>query len=292
MGTLPIVDLLLVVLIMALWGGNFPVAKVALNEMPALWFTTIRLALVGVGQTPFVPIPRGQFARLLFLSVTLGVGHYTLIYLAIARLDAATTVVLLQLTAPFGALIGLLNFGERIKSLQVIGMGVSFVGVITVVGGIDMNSDPWGVVFAIVSAAFWAIASSQAKKLSDVPGTTINAWVSLFAAPQLLIASLLLETGQIESLGRLSIGAWLSLLYCAIIAGALAWILWYNQLKKHPVNSLVPFLLLIPIFGILGSNAVLGEALTPRLIGGAILTMSGSFAIQLGPRIQAKLRRS
>ena len=54
----------------------------------------------------------------------------------------------------------------------------------------------------VIGGAFlWSIANLQIKLLDGVSGHTINAWVALFATPQLLLASLLLERGQLAWAG-------------------------------------------------------------------------------------------
>src|SRR5690606_15392161 len=82
-------DLALTVFVMALWGLNFVVAKVGLEEIPPMLLVGIRFALVAALLIWFVPIPRGHMRNIAALSVSMGCLHFSLMFIGIEHVDAS-----------------------------------------------------------------------------------------------------------------------------------------------------------------------------------------------------------
>ncbi|MGC8165189.1 hypothetical protein ACP3WT_26630, partial [Salmonella enterica] len=76
-------------------------------------------------------------------------------------------------------------------------------------------SAPLHLALIIGASLLWAIANIQMKQLAAIDGFALNAYMSLFAAPQLLAVSAVLETGQIDSLRTASLWGYASLVYMA-----------------------------------------------------------------------------
>ena len=90
--------------------------------------------------------------------------------------------------------------------------------------------------------------------------------------PQALFASVIIEGNTIEHIMNASLQAWIILFYLALVMNVVGYSIWYSLLKKHPVNSVMPVLLLFPITGLLTAIFVLKEnPNTYAYIGGAII---------------------
>jgi O-acetylserine/cysteine efflux transporter len=70
------------------------------------------------------------------------------------------------------------------------------------------------------------------------------------------------------------------LAYTAIAASIIANATWYGLMQKYPINTVVPFSMLIPIVGIGAGLLVLNEALTLQKLAGGGLTLLGVGIIQ------------
>ena len=56
--------------------------------------------------------------------------------------------------------------------------------------------------------------------------------------------------------------------------------LWYTLVHRHPVSMVAPFLLLMPVFSVIGGVLFLGETLTGQiLLGGAIVIAGVTFIL-------------
>jgi O-acetylserine/cysteine efflux transporter len=112
-------------------------------------------------------------------------------------------------------------------------------------------------------------------------GMTVAAWISLFTAPQLFLASLLFEEGQVDAITSAGPRVWLVVIYLGLIMTTLGDTLWNTLVRRHPISTIAPFLLMQPIFSAIGAVVFLGEVLTlPILVGGAIIASGVAFILR------------
>lgn len=254
-----------------IWALNFVVAKVGVSEMPPLLLLAIRFSLVAVLLTPFLRRLYGAWPTMLALSVVLGGLHFGLLFFGLQRVDAGPAAIAIQLTVPFSAILAWAVYGERMSLLQIIGLVIAFVGVYVLAGDPVRAPDP--VYFAlVVCAAFaWASANILIKRLVAVRPITVNAWLALLTAPQLLVISLLVENDQWAVIATADWRAWGAIVYMAVAASIVAYSLWYYLIGKYEVNRVVPMMLLAPVLAVGLAAALLGEPLSAQtLIGGAV----------------------
>jgi O-acetylserine/cysteine efflux transporter len=159
---------------------------------------------------------------------------------------------------------------------------VAFSGVAIMMGEPRLTADLVAVGFVILATLVWALANIQIKELGPVDGFSLNAYLGLFAAPQLLVTSLLLESGHREVLVAAN---WttvaLAVLYLAVMVQIVSYAIWYRLLRLYPVNQLMPITLLCPVLGVLAGVVILGEVLTWTAILGSAATLAGVAIIML-----------
>ncbi|HEY0834410.1 MAG TPA: EamA family transporter [Azospirillum sp.] len=268
-------DVALALLVMALWGLNFVAAKIGLAEFPPMLMMALRFTLVAALLLPFVRMPRGRMRGVLLLSVILGAVHFPLMFNGIKGLDAATASVAAQLQVPFASLLAALFFKDKLGWKRAFGMVVAFAGVLLIAGEPRLAGNLTPLFLVVAASLAFALASVQIKRLGSVDGFALNAWMALFAAPQLLVLSLLLESGQAEAIANASLWGWGAVAYIAVMATIVAYGLWYRLLRRYDVNQAVPYMLLVPLFGVASGVLLLDEPLTWRLALGGLVTVAG-----------------
>ena len=279
-------DLLIAMVVVALWGINFAVAKIALFEFPPLLLMGMRFLIVAALLLPFVRMPRGRVRGVLVLSVILGTIHFPMMFNGIKGIDAATASVVAQLQVPFASLLAAVVFKDRLGWRRAMGMLVAFAGVLLIAGEPRLGDSLWALGLVVGGSFAFAAANVQIKRLGNIDGFALNAWMALFAAPQLLILSGLFEHGQWEAVRTASWEAWGSLFYIAVLATIVAYGMWYRLMRRYDVNQAVPFMLLIPLFGVLSGVVLLGEPVTWTLAVGGLLTVAGVAVIVMKvPRV-------
>ena len=263
------------VFVTLVWGFNFGIAKLGLEQLPPVFMMALRFALVAVLLVPFSPLPRGRVREIFALSFTLGAVHFPLMFTGLRGVDAAAAAIAVQTQVPFSALIAAVVFKDRLGWRRTLGMGVAFAGVAVLAGEPRFAGGLWSFLMIIAASFVWAVANVQMKFLGDLNGFAVNGWMSLFAVPQLLAVSLLLETGQLDALAAADWKAFAAIVYTALCVTILGYGLWYWLLHRYPVNQTMPFSLLVPLFGVLSGIVVLGEPLLPSIVLGGLLTVGG-----------------
>lgn len=269
--------LALMLLVQLLWGVNFAIAKFGLDSFAPIFFVALRFTLVALLLVFIVGLPkRSMLKQLLPLSATMGVMHFTLIFLGMRDLDAATSSIAVQLQTPFAAIMAAFFFGERLGWRRIVGMAVAFAGVLLIAGEPRFSSNPWPLLAVIAAALVWAAGNIQVKALGDeLDAVTLNGWIAILAAPQLLIASWLIEGPQWRSIPEVAWQGWCALLFQAVVIAIFTYWIWYNMMRRYPVNQVMPFTLLLPMIGVAAGALMRGEVVTWQMIVGGLATVAG-----------------
>lgn len=268
--------LLLFLMTVSIWGFSFIVTKWGVQEMPPIFFVGLRFLLVALVLLPFVPRPTGHWRQVFLVSVTLGLLHFSCMFVALVRTPAGTTALLAQLQVPFAALLAALFLGDRLGWRRALGMALAFAGAAVVLGAPAFASPWWSDLLAVLGGFFWALSAVQAKAMGgSVGASSMNAWVAVFAVPQLLVASLLLEEGQWEAVANMSWRLAFALFYNSVLIVVVGYGTWYRLLRIYDVNQAMPFMLLMPPIALLFGGLLLGEPMTWSLAAGGLLTIVG-----------------
>jgi len=273
---MPFSHVLLGILVALCWGGNFIAAKFGLREISPLFITCLRFILVAAILVPFVKVPRGHLKNIMILSTVLGIGHFALLFIALkGGLTISTMVIVGQLGVPFACILGIFFLNDRIGIWRTIGLITAFSGILFIFGAPDVKANFTGFTLVLFAALFWAIGNIIMKRMEDVKILEMIAWMSLFAAPQLLIASLIFEDNHLQQLANADYKAALSVSYTALISTITAYSIWYFLIRTHAVSLVAPFSLLVPVFSIGLAVMIFDEALTFYQIVGGLLTIAG-----------------
>ena len=270
------------------WGFNFSIAKIGLEQIPPILMMALRFILVAILLAPFLRVQPGRMGQIAALSFTLGGLHFSLMFAGLRGVDAGPAAIAAQLYVPFSVLLARLVFGERLNLWQVLGMAVAFAGVYLLAGEPRIAPRPWYLLMVVAAAFVMAVATMQIKKLGPINVFTLNAWVGLFAVPQLFLASWLLEADHAEVLADADWRGWGAVAFSAVGASIVAHGLLYYLLAKYPVYRVVPLMLLAPVLAVFLAVWILGEPLTWRIMIGGLITITGVGVVQLLPARQGR----
>ena len=284
------VDILTLLLVTLVWGFNFAIVKVGLAQLPPILFVSLRFFVVALLLLPFLKWPQHKRGLIALLGVTLGVVHFSMFFLGVSGLEASTAAIAIQLQVPFASIVAAVVYRDRLGWRRLLGMAFAFAGVALVAGAPRSHPAIGSLLLVIGAACVWSIASMMMKEIGDeLDVLALNGWVAIIAAPLLLVVSLIFEHGQGAALAASDWRAWLSLLFQACLVTLFGYSVWYRMMRRFSLNQVMPFTLLVPVFGVLSGVLFLGDHLTRLMLLGAALTIAGIGIIVLRrPRIAAQ----
>jgi O-acetylserine/cysteine efflux transporter len=156
-----------------------------------------------------------------------------------------------------------------------IGSLVCLIGVAIVVGKPEAT-DAWlGILAMTIGVISWSVVQAMVPIISKDHGMTLYAAMARYAAPQMILASLIFESGQLHVIQTVPLAAWAAVVGIALFGFALPYAIWYWLLMRHRVDELTPFLLLMPIFGVIVAAYQLHEPLPATLLLGGAVVLAG-----------------
>lgn len=274
--------LLLLLLINMIWGGSFIAIKFATAELSPVLTNTLRFFIVSLALLPFLKIIKGHMKHVLWVATILGIFHFGIMITAVSLSGGVSEIAIVtQLGVPFSTLLAILMLGEVVHKLRIIGIAISFIGVMVM----GLDPDIFGHIEALLlmalSALVYAYANILMRKLKNVPAMSLQAWVAIAGFGGSIALSAILETGQIETISTLSSKPILALLYSAIGSSIIGHAGMNYLLRHYEVSVVSPYMLLMPVFGVMGGVFILDETLTVRMIIGGLLTLGGVGIITL-----------
>jgi O-acetylserine/cysteine efflux transporter len=266
-----------------LWGYQFVAIKVGVTEFPPLFFLALRFLAIALLLVPFVKMPtRQQFGPVAAISIFLGGLNFGLFYVGLGLGSGSVSAIAYQLATPFTVLLAWPLLAERPSRTTSAGVVLAFVGVVVLAAepaGPSANALP---PLLVVGAAFaFAVSNVLTKRYGPFDPLMLMGWSSLLTVPQVILMSLLLEYGQLASLVAADERGWLALGYTIFIGGIVGFGLWFWLIARCSMGRVAPFGLLLPVFALASSVLFLGDRMTPKLIVGGLLAISGVAITQL-----------
>lgn len=276
------------VLMAFFWGVQVVAVKIGTAQLPPLLMVGLRFVLIAGLLAPFLRRPSWPELRVLVpIALFMGGLHFGFVYLGVARLDASTAAICFQLGPPFSVLVAWAWLGERADLPTLFGLALACTGVVVLAGAPGQRPDIVGVVLVALGMLSFALGTALTRRHPGFTPVALNGWIALLTAPQIVLASLLIERGHLDAIAHADWQAWFCVVYTALSGGMIGFWLWYFLLARYPVARVVPLTLLVPLFAVAAGMTVLGERPAPTLWIGGALTLTGVALIQLLPLLRA-----
>lgn len=268
-------DSLIAIAVPVLWGMGLVVAKPVIDDFPPILLMAFRFGVAAMILVPFARMPKeavGKLAVVAFVGSTL---QYGMTFNGLKLLDAGTTALLVQVEVVFLVLIAAVWLGERLTVRKWVGMAVAFAGLLVIFGAPRLEGQALGISLVMGGALMWAIGQVMVRWIGPLGGFVTIAWVAAFAAPQLLVLSLVIEGSPLPPLRAAGWEVWAAVAYLGIGMTALAYSCWYHVLGRYEASRVGPFLLLTPVASVIGGWLFLGEPLTLEIMSGGAVLIAG-----------------
>jgi O-acetylserine/cysteine efflux transporter len=266
------------VVIAAIWGVNFVVIDVGLGSLPPLVFAALRFAAAAFPAVLFVPRPAVRWRWLVFIGMTLGVGQFGLLFIAMhIGLPAGLSSLVLQMQAVFTVLFAAALLRERLRAVQGAGMAVAFAGVALIGLTLGQSSPVLAFALCVAGAALWGLANVGLRRARPPDAFGFMVWVSLVPPLPLLGLSLAFEgpRADLRALAHISVAAVGALLYIAYLSTLVGFGLWGWLMRRYDAGQVAMYSLLVPPFGLSSAALLLGERISTLDVLAAVLIIGG-----------------
>jgi len=290
---LPLRHLLLALAVVAVWGTNFVVIKLALGHLPPLLFAALRFTLAALPAVLFLPRPAVSWGNLAAYGLLIGVGQFGVMFIAMhGHITPGLASLVIQLQVFFTIGLAMYFSGERLLRVQWLALLLASGGIGMIVAHTDGSTSLLGLGLMLLAALCWAGGNLVARQAGRINMLAYVVWSSLFAAPPLVALSLLLEGWPAISHGLQAADTWtwLAVAWQALGNTLFGYAAWAWLLARHPAASITPTALLVPLFGMGGAALWLGEDLPVWKLGAATLVIAGLALNLLWPQVRNYLQ--
>jgi O-acetylserine/cysteine efflux transporter len=281
-------DILAALFVVIIWGANFVVIKLGLQELPPILFTALRFIFAAFPLVFFVKRPAIPWKLLSGYAILQFALQFTLLFSGIKLgFPPGLASLVIQLQAFFTIGLAVLILGERPVAMQLVGALIAFCGMALVASQLEARATTIGFLMVITGGFCWAVANIFTKQIGSVNALALVVWAALLASPPLIVASLLIEgtsawIAVAAKLNWLSVSAVLFQSYANTIIG---FGIWAILMRKYPTATIAPFSLLVPVTGMLSAAIVLNEPLQWWKIVAGLMVLCGLACNLFGTRL-------
>jgi O-acetylserine/cysteine efflux transporter len=281
--------ILLAIVLVAVWGTNFVALKWSLVEIPPFLLTALRYTFTALPAIFFIRKPAVSWRFMMLYATVVGILQFSLAFTGLKLgMPAGLSSIVVQTQAFFTFLLAVWLLGERPGPIQILGGLIAFGGI----GVIALERfEPTALIpllLMLASAFCWGASNIITKKAGKIDMLGLVVWSALLVPVPMLILSLLFEGGFGifgDVAANLTLRGGLSVMFTAYLSTLFGYGVWAILLSKYPANTVAPFTLLVPIFGMGSAYLLLRETITSIEIIGSVLVFAGLIVNVFGPRL-------
>ncbi len=279
---------LLLIFTTIFWSGNFIVGKAAsLYQIPPFSLNFYRWFFAGLILFPFtfkeLINKKNYIFKNIGFFIILGISSITIfnsiVYYSLYYTQVISGVLMIS-TIPVWIIFiaSILNI-EKTNAFQIIGVGLSLIGVIFIITKADLNliknlDFNKGDLSMIVAMFAWAVYSALLKKKKYEISQLALLQVVIILGLIFLIPIYFIEM-NLGHLIVLELPFYLTLSYVVIFPGLLAFFFWIKGISIIGANRAGVFLHLMPIFGAIMAMIIFDEKFMYYHLLGAIFILAG-----------------
>jgi drug/metabolite transporter (DMT)-like permease len=261
--------LALLVLLTLVWGTNWPLFRIALDELPVLTFRTIVLgtafatlaAILLVRRESFA-VPPGKWPALIAASAMNLFIWNIATSLAVLYIPSGHASVLAYTMPLWVALIGFVAFGQRLtgRLLAALLIGAGAVVALMAPNFASYGRAPAGLFWGLSAGFCWAVGTFIVKRTSwGGMGLSLTFWQVVISLPPIALGALLID-GLPDHWP--STEALVATIYTGAIPMALGTAAWFALVKLLPAQVAALSSIAIPIVAIVSGVMLLDEPLS------------------------------
>lgn len=269
-----------------IWGYNWVLMKQALEYAEPLHFAAYRTVIGAAALFAILkwqgrlrrPARIGGLAILGFFQIAL---FTAVTMLALVSGDPGKVSVLVYTMPVWSMLFARIILAQKPHRIHLFATAAAFVGIVCM-------AQPWrggdataSLAYALSGAIAWGFSTVYVTRLraSGLDSLSMTAWSMGLGAAMLLVGACFVPSPPLRWDGYFV----LILLYNAVVAMALAWLLWAYVLERMSITAASLGVLAVPLVGSVSSALQLGERFTAAELFGMAAILLGISAVYLNP---------
>ncbi len=276
--------LFLFLMIAAIWGSSFLFMRTAVLEFGVFPATCLRMAIGALVMLPLLAW-RGLLGQMAIhwrpiLTISLFNAAIPFACFAFAVLHITTGLAaILNATVPmFAALVAWIWLGQRLTRWRTFGIAIGFLGIALLAGEqAAIKGDAlWLSILAMLACLLASLCYGVSGNLVKERLSHLHPWViaggtMLGAALWLLVPCVLAWPSRMPSHH-----AWGAVTAAGVLCSAVAYMLFFELLRRADATKTLSVTYLIPVFAILYGVVLLDEHITPWMLLCALITALGT----------------
>lgn len=268
------------------WSGNHIAARAGAGHVPPLALSSSRWLLAAALMWPFVahyvrrdwPLIVQGWRPLLGLSLTGGAMFSAFQYSALQHTTALNASIFNSFAPAIIVMAGALLFKDRLRPVNLVGITMSFVGVMVIVSRGDLAvvreiSFNIGDVLLLVAMTVWSVYSTFLRVRPAIHSLTFTFILAVIAGVSLIPLWAFEHVSGFQMQPTMLTAS--VLLFVAIFPGVFAYLCWSRGIEAVGASRGGVFLHLIPFYGAVLATTLLGERLMGFHVVGCALILSG-----------------
>ena len=284
-------------LLSILWGGSFFFNGVVLKELPPLTVVLLRVAIAALMLLPLlhayrIPLPKGVpgWKRFFAIGLLNNVLPFSLIVIGQTYVSSGLASILNATTPLFTIVVMAVAGEEKLSARRVAGLVAGLAGVIVLRGGglAFEAGQGIGILLCLAAAFSYGLSALLARRLlaNSPPLGTATFQLLASAAMMTIVAGVVNRPWQLPVP---SAATWLAVIGLATLSTALAYIVFFQILRRSGATNVMLVTLLIPVTATLLGYFALAEEVSPREIIGALVI--GSALLLIDGRVLKFIQR-
>jgi len=269
----------------AIWGASFMFMRLAALDLGALPTAAMRVAIAALFLLPLLvakghwPVLRQHWRPVFLVGLLNSAIPFALYAFAVMHISTGLSAILNATVPLFGALVAWLWLRDRPSLSRTIGLAIGFGGVVLLVGG-QASFKPnasgvapvWAVLACLLATTCYAFSASFTKKhLPSMPPLVAATGSQIGATLALALPALWFRPDHMPS-----VPAWGALLALGVVCTGIAYVVYFRLIERAGPARALTVTFLIPVFAIVYGVILLGEQITPWMLGCGAVVLLGT----------------
>ncbi len=250
-----------------MWGLNWPIMKLSLQELTPLYFRSSTMMLgamwlfVYFHRKGLRMWPRGnEWWIIVGLGIPNILGWHTMSVMGVSLLPSGRSAILGFTMPIYTVLFGALLFKQPLTKRAGLAVAcvLATIGLLTWHELANISGSPAGILWMEGAALSWALGTLLMRRVPfELRPEVLTVWMMLLSS--LVIWALAIQLEPVTSIATFSGQMWLTLVYAVVFNYGYAQVIWFGMARDLPPATSAMSIMAVPVIGTITATFIVGE---------------------------------